>query len=642
MSYTQLNADVFTAAFSGAAAGMGVSGRVITDGDQSRYSGLIQIADAFAQEFDTLWGGTAIGFLELEIIFLATEALWQDRAPIVSEVTLAPDTWRTECEAIIALVQEGLDFYAANGYTNPSLGGGGGTITPLSTVRYVDPATTTSSPDGSIAHPFTNLQDAFDSGSGFLTILVVPTGDAGTLNVTAGTVSQLSIVGIVGEDVTTSSDLNIGLITVADDFDSIIGLENVAVTDGVSAPDAVFQLDMSNCQVNGNIDTPNATLVRLTNCLTIGVNINAQNISAESTRANGGGVWTGPSGESDGLIELDGTTNYFQTNNGTTFSVTPTITELIPVILNNLSNVRYVDPNSTVTTHDGSINNPYLTIQEAFDDVSVFGRDITLYLTSRDTVGPLVIPASFDEVVSIIGMCGSALSRETDSVSQGFGLGGVVDSITCEEDAGGNLGVNIQNVTVLGDFLAVSEGGTANPVKLMMTDSSCLNINIPSGTMFAKFTTVRDINCDNFTLYDLQINSLGSAPTLNAANGGKLDYNSYERYAELSVVLPDDTFVDGAAGSAILTVTVPTLAAGVLGYANVNTSGTLLGTLDVRDIVSCNPVNDLAAAGAGNGGFINCRVSAANTIRLAFIGALAGGGSSFLFAKDGRYIPPPS
>lgn len=76
-----------------------------------------------------------------------------------------------------------------------------------------------------------------------------------------------------------------------------------------------------------------------------------------------------------------------------------------------------------------------------------------------------------------------------------------------------------------------------------------------------------------------------------------------------------------------ISVVVPAVAADAVGYANVTMAGVKVG-----DLVVAAPTADLVAAGAG-GGYINCRVSADNTVRLAFNGALAGGAVNFLFKR---------
>jgi hypothetical protein len=75
---------------------------------------------------------------------------------------------------------------------------------------------------------------------------------------------------------------------------------------------------------------------------------------------------------------------------------------------------------------------------------------------------------------------------------------------------------------------------------------------------------------------------------------------------------------------------VPAVAADAVGYVNVSTVGTDLEGITTGQLIVANPTTDLVAAGAG-GGFINARVSAANTIRCAFNGALAGGAADFVF-----------
>lgn len=78
-----------------------------------------------------------------------------------------------------------------------------------------------------------------------------------------------------------------------------------------------------------------------------------------------------------------------------------------------------------------------------------------------------------------------------------------------------------------------------------------------------------------------------------------------------------------------LSVVVPAVAAGAVGYVNTTLVGTdLEGMLNVTSCIICNPQSDLVAAGAG-GGFINARFAAANSLRLAFVGPLAGGAANF-------------
>lgn len=75
---------------------------------------------------------------------------------------------------------------------------------------------------------------------------------------------------------------------------------------------------------------------------------------------------------------------------------------------------------------------------------------------------------------------------------------------------------------------------------------------------------------------------------------------------------------------------VPVLAAGELGYLNLDVS--LVGVppipIGTPVTVSCN--NDLGVAGVGGGFIAFARTSAADTVRLALVGALAGGAELFI------------
>jgi len=82
-----------------------------------------------------------------------------------------------------------------------------------------------------------------------------------------------------------------------------------------------------------------------------------------------------------------------------------------------------------------------------------------------------------------------------------------------------------------------------------------------------------------------------------------------------------------------LSIVVPAVLAGQVGYVTTAFAGALAGLPQDTPLVA-NPTADLVAAGAG-GGFINARVSAAGSVRCAFLGPLAGGASNFTFAALG-------
>src|SRR5216684_3149146 len=137
MSYVPNSVDVFTAAYSGALAGMGISDRVPTDQNASSYASLAVIAGAFAQAFDTVWGSATPNQLDLDSILELSEAAWQDRAPITSAVTTNPASWLHLSRVILAMVTAGEGYYAGQGITPPPAGGGGGSSLNAATVTIL-------------------------------------------------------------------------------------------------------------------------------------------------------------------------------------------------------------------------------------------------------------------------------------------------------------------------------------------------------------------------------------------------------------------------------------------------------------------------------------------------------------------------
>ena len=87
------------------------------------------------------------------------------------------------------------------------------------------------------------------------------------------------------------------------------------------------------------------------------------------------------------------------------------------------------------------------------------------------------------------------------------------------------------------------------------------------------------------------------------------------------------------ATQAVVSVPVPALAAGVLGYVDVSLAGSAIaGGLATSQVIA-TPQADLAAAGAGNGFYIGGRMSATNTFRMTFVGTLVGGNVNFTVTR---------
>ena len=113
--YVPNNQSVFTAAYAGTLAGMGVSNRVLTDPDSARYDGLASIAGAFAQEFDTQRGVGPASDLELESIGANCEAAWFGRTPTEEDPFYTPSTYTDTVLALLAIIQAGKNYFVTQG-----------------------------------------------------------------------------------------------------------------------------------------------------------------------------------------------------------------------------------------------------------------------------------------------------------------------------------------------------------------------------------------------------------------------------------------------------------------------------------------------------------------------------------------------
>ena len=110
-----------------------------------------------------------------------------------------------------------------------------------------------------------------------------------------------------------------------------------------------------------------------------------------------------------------------------------------------------------------------------------------------------------------------------------------------------------------------------------------------------------------------------------------VDENTLQNMDANGVTVVNGTITVNRGLTATISVIIPAIVAGVLEYVDVSTVGTRLEGITPADNVHGSPTVDLVAAGATNGFYINCRVSAINTIRIAFVGTLAGGATDFIF-----------
>src|ERR1700675_703021 len=129
MSYTPNNKAVFTAAYSGDLAGFGAWQRTPTDvhpGDPELV-GTAEVAGAFAQAFDTIWGLDPANELDIFSIEQCSAAAFIGEAPPATAPFTDPSNWTSLCLALIAIVTAVQNYFAAQGITPDPWRPGGGT-----------------------------------------------------------------------------------------------------------------------------------------------------------------------------------------------------------------------------------------------------------------------------------------------------------------------------------------------------------------------------------------------------------------------------------------------------------------------------------------------------------------------------------
>lgn len=142
MSYSPNNVNVFTAAYYGAITGMSASGRVLADTVAANYAAVAAVAGAFAQAFDTEWGSASANELDLGVIQFASQGVWMSRFPNARDIaSFNPNTYLTLCAALKATVQASEAYFASQGITPPTPGGGSSVAVRLNGSDIVNPAT---------------------------------------------------------------------------------------------------------------------------------------------------------------------------------------------------------------------------------------------------------------------------------------------------------------------------------------------------------------------------------------------------------------------------------------------------------------------------------------------------------------------
>lgn len=118
------NTPLYLKALAGFMSGITAAG--VTDTSPEDYTLYGQMADAWAQQFDTAWGVSVPTGLELELIGDASASMWIGRSPPPSDGAILPGTYDQTVQAAIARVKQGNAQAVGEGVDPDDTGGGGG------------------------------------------------------------------------------------------------------------------------------------------------------------------------------------------------------------------------------------------------------------------------------------------------------------------------------------------------------------------------------------------------------------------------------------------------------------------------------------------------------------------------------------
>lgn len=173
MTYSPQNKTVFTAAYSGALGGIGAALKTPTD-PMPTDPGVVSVADvagAFAQSFDTVWGAVVPSELDVLSIEEVSAAYFIGSAPPNAPPFNVPANWTGVCEALVAIVKAGENYFASQGIT-PNPWGGGSTGGIVQTTFVWKPGAT---PGGNVYSSWTALMAAAAGVPGVKFMTIDPT-----------------------------------------------------------------------------------------------------------------------------------------------------------------------------------------------------------------------------------------------------------------------------------------------------------------------------------------------------------------------------------------------------------------------------------------------------------------------------------
>lgn len=141
MSYNPNNVCVYINAAAGCLSGLGRAGYTL-DIQQGNHTSYAKQADAYAQEFDQLWGTTAPTDFQEAMILVASAEFFAQHSPLGEPPGLVPSNYKQMVQSVIARIKQGSAQIDAEGVSENCPGAGSSGITLLALSRQAEAVVT--------------------------------------------------------------------------------------------------------------------------------------------------------------------------------------------------------------------------------------------------------------------------------------------------------------------------------------------------------------------------------------------------------------------------------------------------------------------------------------------------------------------
>lgn len=295
-----------------------------------------------------------------------------------------------------------------------------------------------------------------------------------------------------------------------------------------------------------------------------------------------------------------------------------------------LSASRYVDGATAVANdnQNGAQVAPFTTIQEAVD--SLEGQPGTIFINPGTYAEAVTISAS----VQFIGLTSNRLAPTisitsiTASGSASVSLYGI-QSVGTVTTGTGQLIAFLSQVTT-----SATLGGGLTVTQCTIGAVTCTQVNQALTTLFTGAITVTNSASTGISRFSSGCRFQAAADITGPGGSATVIFDGESRKNFASVnntVTSASVQVLNQLPSALVSITVPALAAGALGEASsASLAATELGGIAAGAGVHANPD---AGGVAGGGAVIQSRVSATNVVTLTFLGPTTGGAENFLLTQ---------